>query len=136
MSTRSKALKQFLSEHGAVTGTPEAKALTREYRRIYKRLWKQKQLTLKIELRPSFTKMEFYDIKIAAGFTGLSPTAFVKESALAAISHAQIVPHKDTLLKVHQLVGLSLFQTLKHHQSYSNLSDAERILNQYLKENH
>src|ERR1017187_7590492 len=99
MKFRSKALWQYLNDIGALQGTPEdIERAKRNYRRDYKRKWRQNKVIKPIELRPGFTAKEYKELKIAAKMAGIIPTIFIKQTALASLGVGKVIPEKTKLL--------------------------------------
>ncbi len=143
MKFRSKALWQYLNDTGALQGSQEdIERAKRNYRREYKRKWRQDKVIKPIELRPGFTAREYKELKIAAKMVGLTPTIFIKQSALASAGVGKAIPEKAKLLSVLQLVSMvsiAVFKA-KHGRATdiqtvaSSIEQAEKILLEYLKD--
>lgn len=140
MKIRSRNLYNFLVEKGVFDKGEEAiKEAKTEYRRIYKRTWKKNIIVKKKELRPAFTPKEHNDLIIKSRLLGLSPTAYIQKLAIDALGQTTILPHREKLLKILQLVGISQNLIQNHRYSYpfsqadEYLKEAELLLLEYLK---
>ena len=143
MKFRSKALWQYLNDTGALQGTPEdIERAKRSYRREYKRKWRQNKIIKPIELRPGFTAKEYRELKIAAKMAGMTPTIFIKRSALASLGMAKAIPEKIKLLTALQLVSMASIAIFKakHGRAIdmetvaNSIEQAEKVLLEYLKD--
>lgn len=134
MKIRSKALWQYLSETGALNGTVEEIATAKKkYRQNYKRTWKQNRIIRKIELRPGFTDREFKELAIRAQAVGLTPTALVREHVLSYLQNSELIPNRNRLLKVLQLISMAIINSADYRTQQALLQEAERLLLSYLK---
>lgn len=135
MKTRSKPLYAYLLQSNVLHGTKEDIAQAkREYRRIYKREWKQRKRPRK-EIRIEFTIREFGDIKVRAFEFGISHTAYARTVILSSVGLSQLIPHKDKLLKVLQIVSMACISSgngIPSWQLANQLRNAEDILINYL----
>jgi len=138
MKTRSKALYAYLLEAGVLKGTPEAIDCAKcEYRKLYKKHWKQKVKPRK-EIRIEFTLKQFAAIKSKAHEYDLKHTTYSRLAILAAVdSAAGIIPHLEQLEKILQLVSMAVIgiakNTLPLWQVSEFLEEAETVLIDYLK---
>lgn len=136
MKICSKKLYEFLLLSDVLHGTKEDIAQAkREYRRIYKRQWKKRRL-LKKEVRIEFTLREYGDIKVRAFELGVSQTAYARAVVLSSIGSSNLIPHKDKLLKILQLISMSAIESAKNNippwQLPEQLGQAEQMLLGYL----
>lgn len=137
MRIRSKALWQYLHDTGALNGTAEDIARAKaEYRRIYKRTWKQGKRK-KRELRPGFTEQEYTELCKRATLFNLPPTTYVRELVLAAQERPDLIPHRETLLYVLQRISMTVtaLAALPNipPDILRDLHEAESLLLDYLK---
>ncbi len=133
---RSKKLRQYLNERGALNGTEEEIAAAKaEYRRLYKREWKKSQQMPKKELRPGFTLKQYKELQLKARELNLSPTSLLKDLALGVIDPKHI-PNSDQLLTILQLISMSAIEFSKKRDgdmsSTELLQKAEQLLIHYL----
>lgn len=136
---RSKKLWQYLFDAGVLNGSEadilKAKA---EYRKKYKREWKQNRLIPKKELRPTFTLKEYQMVRFKAQTLKLTATAFLKEVTLASIEGKQIIYNKEELLKILQLISMSIIAFGNNEHRFiitEQLYEAEKLLLEYVKQN-
>lgn len=139
MKIRSHSLYAYLVEKEVLDkGEIAIKEAKIEYRRIYKRNWKKNAVIKMKELRPAFTPKEYSGIIIKSRTVGLTATKYLQKIAIEAISKNTLIPHREKLLKVLQLVGISqnLVQNQRHSYPFSQvdeyLKEAEFILLDYL----
>ncbi len=132
---RSKQLHQYLLESGVLNGTPEAIGMAKlAYRKEYKKHWR-KQHRPKKEIRFEFTIKQYATIKAKAFSCGLKPTPFCRQIILQAIQGELLIPHRDQLRHVLQLVSMAAIaseRSLLHPQVTSHLAEAEQLLLDYL----
>jgi len=108
MKVRSQALFAYLQQAGVLNETLEAIALAKkDYRRLYKTRWKQRKQPLK-EIRFEVTSKQYQAIKANALFNKLKPTAYCKNEILSIIETTPIIPQRDMLLQVLQLVSMAV----------------------------
>jgi len=137
MRIRSKKLWQYLIETNALNGTEEdiIKAKV-QYRKMYKREWKKKQRLPKKELHPVFSLKEFHIIKLKANKVGLHPSTYVKQIVIASLQSTDLLPNKEQLQKVLQLISISVISLKSNQLNLSQiaiqLEEAEKLLLQYL----
>ena len=136
MKIRRNALYQYLLKSGVLHGTEEAIALAKqEYRKIYKRQWKLRKRPRK-EIRIEFTLKEFGNIKAKALESGSTHTAYARAVILSSIGSAPQIPHKQTLLKVLQIISIAAIASARNIPSWQlseQLTQAENMLLGYLK---
>jgi hypothetical protein len=136
MKVHSKALYEYLLKSGVLHGTDEDIALAKlEYRKIYKRQWKQRTRPRK-EIRIEVTQKDFQTIKTKALELGVSHTGYARGVLLSSIGLKQLIPHKQILLKVLQLISMAVIGSTKNTQSWrqwEQMGEAERLLLLYLK---
>jgi hypothetical protein len=136
MKIRSKALYEYLLASGVLHGTDEDIAQAKqEFRRIYKKEWKQKKRPRK-EIRIEFTLKEFGTIKAKALELRLSHTAYARTVILSSIGLPQPLPNRMQLLKVLQLISMAAIAATKNVPSWQlseQLTQAEHRLLRYLK---
>jgi hypothetical protein len=110
MKTRSIQLLQFLKEHGADNASEEGIAqLRKDYRRLYKKEWRQKrQLPIK-ELRPTLTLKQYEILKQNSKKANFpNPTAYTRSLLLNDIMEQQFIVNMDNLMLVSQKVGMAI----------------------------
>lgn len=129
---RSENLYRHLLQKGVLFAPDEViKEEKRIYRKLYKRNWKRNQLKEKPELRPSFTKSERKIIENAAKNRGLTPTAFVRQSAIAQAENKAVIANKEMLMLILQKVsmaGILVAGKKATHLFGSELIDADKLL--------
>jgi len=132
---RSKALYQYLLEAGVLSGTPEAIGIAkRKYRKQYKKQWKERKRPRK-ELRIEISLREYATIKSQALTNGLKPTTYARNVLLASTGQNILIPYKDELLEVLQILSMTVIASFSNMpaRSLSNeLEEAERHLLHYL----
>jgi len=135
MKIRSKKLYQYLLESGVLNGTPEAIGMAKlAYRNAYKKAWKQQSRPRK-EIRFIVTLKQFESIKIKASEYELRPATYSRSVILQAAEGSLVIPHRDQLLKVLQLVSMA---TIASERSVLNsllsaqLAEVEYLLLTYL----
>lgn len=133
MKARSPKLAQYLEETGAINGSPEDIARAKiEYRKAYKAEHKKKSASKHNELRPQFTPPEYEAVKEKADALGITPTAYVK--AVSLNYDTGILPHKDVLLNVLQILSMTtIVLERERHPAAASLYDAEKMLTEYLR---
>jgi predicted DNA binding CopG/RHH family protein len=136
MKIRSKALYAYLQESSVLAGTEEDIIRAKlEYRKMYKRQWKQQRKPRK-EIRIDVTLKDFHAIRAAAVAAGMPHTTYVRLLVLSSLGVQQYIPHKDVLLKVLQLISMAAIASAKSFYSLQlieQLTQAEYILLNYLK---
>ena len=122
MKIRSKALYQYLLDADVLNGTKEAIAQAkREYRKQYKRHWKQTKRPRK-EIRIEFTLKQYGIIKLKAYEYNLRPTTYARNVILEATGTARMIVDRDLLLQVLQLVSMATIATVKNTLPTSHIS--------------
>lgn len=126
---RSQALWDYLSRSGVLaTGDDEAiRAAKKEWRRLQKKLWKRKNDEVVRELRPRFTVEEMVRLKSHAKRFGLTPTIYLKKTALSAIEGNDILPDKSRLYSVLQGISMAINKT-EHFQTNVSIQSARELL--------
>jgi len=137
MKIRSKALYAYLFEAGVLNGTPEEIDRAKcDYRKSYKRQWKQQKRPRK-EIRIGFTLKQFSVIVLKAKEYDLKNTAYARNAILAAVGLKWSIPNKAQLLKILQLISMVAIALDKNitpsWQLSEQLQQAEQELLQYLK---
>lgn len=140
MKARSKALYTYLLEAGVLNGTPaEIDCAKCEYRKLYKKHWKQKVKPRK-EIRIEFTLKQFTAIKAKAREYELRHTTYARNVILADVESQSIIPYREKLERILQLVGIAAIaiekNTMPLWQVAELLQEAESILLPYLNNNH
>ncbi|HVW97072.1 MAG TPA: hypothetical protein VHA56_13965 [Mucilaginibacter sp.] len=134
MKIRSKTLYAYLLKSNVLHGTQDDIALAKlEYRKIYKRQWKQQKRPRK-EIRIEFTLKDFQAIKTKASVAGISYTAYARNILLLSTGSQQLIPRKEVLLKVLQLISMAVIASTKNMRLIQQLTEAEDLLLQYLKQ--
>lgn len=132
---RSKALWKFLFEKGVLEGTDEEiQQAKREYRKQYKKVWKQSRRKIK-EIRPCFTVKEYNTIQQVAQKAGLKPITFAQQVLLAHAEGNAFIPNRDILLQVLQNISIVAIHLVKQFpkENYTLLIEkAEQLLLHYL----
>jgi len=133
MKARSPKLAQYLEDTGALYGSPEDIARAKiAYRKEYKASHKKQNAKKWHELRPQFSSQDYACIQHKAYDAGLAPTAYLK--AIAINYDTGIVPHRDTLLHILQIVSMATIQLEKeNHPGAQALFEAEQLLMEYLQ---
>lgn len=125
MKIRSQKLYSYLQTTGTLDKAPEDIALAKkEYRRIYKRNWKQIQRPRK-ELRIEFTIKQYDIIKLKAMACGQRPTTYARSVILSATEQQRHIICRDTLLLILQLVSRAAIGASKNRMTLREI--AERI---------
>jgi len=138
MKTRSKALHTYLLEADVLNGTPaEIDRAKCAYRKLYKKRWKQQTRPRK-EIRIELTLKQFAMVKTKAREYELKHTTYARQVILAAAeSDSNIIPNREKLEKILQLVSMAAIATMKNTlplwQVSALLEEAEAMLIQYLK---
>ena len=141
MKVRSKALYAYLLEADVLTKTPaEIDCAKREYRKLYKKRWRQNKRPRK-EIRIEFTQKQFTEIKAKARWYQLRHTTYAMQVILAAIeSGLSIVPQREQLEKILHLVSMASIVTernaIQRLQVPELLQEVETILMDYLNSNY
>ncbi len=134
---RSKNLWQYLCDAGLLTASEEdiskAKA---EYRREYKKKWKQnRQMPIK-DVRLSFTLKQYQGLKNKAGAMNTTPTVLSRDLVLAFIHSNQLVPDKDHVHIILQHLCMGSIALLQERHIDPSIIDhiqtAENLLTEYL----
>lgn len=127
---RSKRLYEFLLTSGVLDKGDEAiREAKQEYRKRYKREWKGSRKGVRKELRPIFTLAEHQAILIKADEMGMYPTAFVRNCVRAQMNATVVLPERERLEQVAQLIGCA---QNSYGDMVSCVPEAERILMEYL----
>lgn len=123
MKIRSKALYTYLFEAGVLNGTPEEiDHAKREYRRLYKKRWKQQKRPRK-EIRIEFTLKQFQGIKMKAREFDLRHTTYGRQVILAAVEvDLSFIPHREKLEQILQLVSMAAIASFKGTATIKELS--------------
>jgi len=137
MKIRSKALYQYLAEQNVLRGTPDAIATAkRNYRRLYKKQWKQRRRPRK-EIRITVTLKQYADIASIAREQHTSPTALARTAILSNVEGSNYVIHDEQLLHILQVISIAAIAALKQTITMQELSllltKAETMLLQYLQ---
>lgn len=138
MKIRSKLLYQYLLESGVLNGTPEAIGLAkREYRKRYKKQWKGQQ-RLKKEIRFEITLNQFQKLKLKARAYDLRHTTYTKQIVLASIEQSPVIPYREVLEKVLQLISMATTASINEgttrvKEQTALLLQAETYLLNYLQ---
>ena len=136
---RSKKLYEYLVNAGLLNGTPEEVAFAKqEYRKEYRRTWMKTKASLTKEVRIEFTRREYHNLLIYAKTAGTSPTAFCKSLTNSAIQNKQIIPNKDRLQEILQVISMTFNMALKLNSPVpliKELHSIETMLIEYLKSN-
>ncbi len=136
MKIRSKALYQHLLKANVLKGSKEDIAQAkREYRRIYKKQWKEQNKPLK-EIRINVSLKDFVEIKVKAHQYKLKHTTYSRHAILASISSKELIPNRDQLLLILQLISISAIgsirSTLSPWEISEKIQEAESLLLKYL----
>lgn len=135
MKIRSKALYEYLVQENALHGTPEQLALAKiEWRKLYKKRWKQQQRPRK-EIRFEITLKQYQAIKTTALAYGVPPTTHCKAIIISSVEKTPAIPHREVLLHVLQLLGMAINTLQKDgntHKATELLTRAEHRLLTYL----
>ena len=135
MKIRSKPLYTYLLDSGVLNGTPEEIDCAKcAYRRIYKQQWKQRKRP-RNEIRIEFTLKQYATIKSKAIGYGLNPTSFSRNITLASVELTPVIPNKDILLQVLQLISMAAIASEKNissRQLSAQLAHAEKLLLTYV----
>ncbi len=103
---------EYLEKKGVLEkGTDEEiKAAKREYKKIYLLDYKRKQREKKPEFTISFSKEknEYQRVEVEAKRHKLSMSKFIKEAALAYISKTYIVPDRQKVAELEQILSQCL----------------------------
>ena len=125
----------YLLQVGVLHGSDEEILCAKQtYRKQYKRNWKQQKRPRK-ELRIEVTLKEFAVIKSLGLVNGLKPTTYARTILLASTGQSILIPYKDDLLQVLQLLSMAAIasRTIIPARDLSDqLFEAERLLLQYL----
>jgi len=137
MKIRSKALYQYLLKSGLKHGTEEDIAEAKlEYRRIYKKQWKQTKRPRK-EIRIEVTLRQLAAVKIKAAELGLPHTTYARKVILSAVESKQDIPNVAKLRQVLQIISMTAIASAKNTIPMQYLSEqltkAENMLLQYIK---
>lgn len=126
---RSQALWDYLNRSGALaTGDDDTiRAAKREWRRIQKKLWKRKNAKVVRELRPRFTIAEMAKLKDHARQFGLTPTVYLKKTALSTLEKTNIIPDKAKLHIVLQGISMAI-NKIKQYKADINLEPTQELL--------
>ncbi|MDB5124813.1 MAG: hypothetical protein JWP94_2942 [Mucilaginibacter sp.] len=130
MKIRSRPLYAYLFETGVLNGTPEEIDRAKgEYRRLYKRNWKQQKRPRK-ELRIEVTLKQHKAIKTAALESNLKPTSYARQVLLNATNAGTCTISKDEVLAALQSVSMAYnaLQLGLIHAGLSYTSKAEKQL--------
>lgn len=136
MKIRSKALYEHLLKANLLEGSQEdIVRAKREYRRIYKKQWKEQNKPLK-EIRIIVSLKDFVEIKMRAHQYKLKHTTYSRHAILASISKKDLIPNRDQLLLILQLISISAIGSMRSSMSPWEVSEkiheAERLLLEYL----
>lgn len=107
---RSKQLWQYLQDTGALaTGDPAVIAASkREFRKAYKRDWERNKTLKKRELRPRFNEKNYAALLAKSKANGFkTPTGYISAIITALLQERTVIPHRDELLKILQLVSMA-----------------------------
>jgi len=100
---------QFLEASGILeSGTDDAiKEARKQYWRTYKSTWRRTKRREEKELTTSWAADEVKTLSEAALIHKISKTQFIKQATLAYINKAYIVPDRDAVLRIVQLLAMT-----------------------------
>lgn len=132
MKIRSKNLLLYLQQQGALDNPERIPEIKKEYRKLYKRSWKQQQIGKKKEIRPTFSGPEYAALKQRADLFGTTPTGYAKGVILDHIGAAPFIPHRETLLEVLQCISRAVMD-YGTPETEQLIIRAEQLLLDYLR---
>ena len=136
---RSKKLWEYLNDAEVLNGSPEEISVAKkEYRKAYRREWMKTRASLTKEVRIEFTRREYHNLLVYANTIGISPTALCKTLTSSAIQNKQIIPNKEKLQDILQMISMTFNMALKLNapvQLIKELHSIESMLLEYLNTN-
>jgi hypothetical protein len=136
MKTRSKPLYEYLLNLGVLQASKEEIAKAKQqYRKEYKKRWKKERLPHK-EIRIVLSLKEYKEVSILAHQFNLTPTSYLKALLCTAIEEKILIPNRDKLLELLQLISIctigTIKQTIPPWELQEQLLTAENRLLEYL----
>jgi hypothetical protein len=135
MKPHNEKFLTYLKEQNLLHATPEEIQRAKvEYRKAYKKEWhrhkKQKYKSIQIHL----TEEQWKALTFRAQLMGLCKAQYVKEIVIQEQETINLIPHKQVLQKILQLIAMASIQSLRDKNGGLNLvlDEAEILLTKYL----